>query len=293
MVTLLSVPTPVPMLQLTPELDPSLDTVTVKACVPPPTRLAVAGLIAPTLIGVSVTVAAADLVVSVLLVAVTVAEVAVITAGAVYTPAEVTLPVEAVHVTPALAPSAVTVAVNVWLAPPMRVAVVGLTPKLIGVSVTVAAADLVASVLLVAVTVAEVAVITAGAVYTPAEVTVPVEAVHVTPALAESFVTVAVNVWLAPPMRVAVVGLTATLIAGGVDGLPLPAHPAASVRRVSAAKPATERMDSRKGDMRSSSLQAGHSQGAEIVSRWPEVESEWPEVKNAAGSLAHKMRHMQ
>ena len=47
---------------------------------------------------------------------------------------------------------------------------------------------------------------------------VPVEAVHVTPALAESFVTVAANVVLAAPMRVAEAGETVTLT-GGAEGL--------------------------------------------------------------------------
>jgi hypothetical protein len=82
-VTLVSVPAPLPMLQVTPEVEPSLETVMVKAWVPPTPRLAVAGLGALTTMGVSVMVAVAVLVVSVLLVAVTVAEVVVMTAGAV------------------------------------------------------------------------------------------------------------------------------------------------------------------------------------------------------------------
>jgi spore maturation protein SpmB len=48
---------------------------------------------------------------------------------------------------------------------------------------------------------------------------VPVEAVQVTPALAVSLETVSVKVWEAPPMRVAVVGLTATLMAGAAGVL--------------------------------------------------------------------------
>ena len=44
----------------------------------------------------------------------------------------------ALHVTPLLEPSAVTVAVNCCVAPPMSVAVVGSTATLMGVSVTVA-----------------------------------------------------------------------------------------------------------------------------------------------------------
>jgi len=211
---------PLEAVHVTPALAPSAVTVVVKVCVAPPIRVTVVGL-TETLMGVSVIAAVADFVVSVLLVAVTVAVVVVTTAGAVYTPVAVIVPVEAAHVTPALAPSAVTVAVKVWLAPPMSVTVVGMIATLIGVSVIVAIADFVVSVLLVAVTVAVVVVTTAGAVYTPPEVTVPVEAAQVTPASAESFDTVAVKVWLAPPMSVTIVGLTATLIAGGA-GLPPP-----------------------------------------------------------------------
>jgi hypothetical protein len=88
------------MLQVTPELDPSFATVSVKACDPLLPRLTVAGLMGLRLIGVSVMVADPLFVVSVLLVAVTVAEVVVMTAGAVYTPPVVTVPVEADQVTP-------------------------------------------------------------------------------------------------------------------------------------------------------------------------------------------------
>ena len=57
------------------------------------------------------------MVVSLLLVAV-IDAVAVLTGvGAVYTPPDAIEPTEAVQVTPALAPSAVTVAVKVWVAP--------------------------------------------------------------------------------------------------------------------------------------------------------------------------------
>ena len=73
------------------------------------------------------------------------------------------VPVLAVQVTPALAPSAVTVAAKVWVAPPIMATGVVVMVTLMGVSAMVAVADLVVSVLLVAVTVAEVAVITAGA----------------------------------------------------------------------------------------------------------------------------------
>jgi hypothetical protein len=73
----LSVPAPPPMLQLTPEFDPSLLTVSVNACVPPTPRPTVAGLIGFRLIGVSVTVTEADFVGSFTLVAVTTAVAAV------------------------------------------------------------------------------------------------------------------------------------------------------------------------------------------------------------------------
>jgi len=189
-----TVPAPLAV-KLAPEALPSLATAAARASVCPASReIPVLGVVNEIEIGVSVTVAVTDFVVSVLLVAVTVAEVVVITAGAVYTPADVIVPVLAAQVTPAFAPSAVTVATNVWLAPPISVAVVGLTETLIGVSVMVAVADLVVSVLLVAVTVAEVVATTAGAVYTPVELIAPVVAVQVTPALAESLLTVAVNV---------------------------------------------------------------------------------------------------
>jgi hypothetical protein len=73
-------------------------------------------------------------------------------------------PVEAVHVTPAFAPSAVTVAVNACVAPATRVAVLGATETEIGVSVIAADAFFVESVLLVAVTVADAVVTGIGAV---------------------------------------------------------------------------------------------------------------------------------
>jgi hypothetical protein len=94
-----------------------------------------------------------------------------------------------------------------------------------GVSVIVADAVFVGSDLLVAVTVAEVVVTGDGAVYTPAEVMAPVEAVQVTPALAESLLIVAVNVCEAPPISVADVGLTATPITGAA----VPPQPAKEV----------------------------------------------------------------
>ena len=58
----------------------------------------------------------------------------------------------------------------------------------------------------------------------------PVDAVQVTPALAESFVTVALKVWFAPPMRVAVAGLTETLMAGAAGVPPQPDSKAKAIR---------------------------------------------------------------
>jgi hypothetical protein len=90
-------------------------------------RVTVEGLTV-TAIGVSVTVAVAVFVVSVLLVAVMVALAAATGVGAVYTPAEVMLPTEAVQVTPGVVvPSLVTAAVKVCVCPAARVAVPGVT----------------------------------------------------------------------------------------------------------------------------------------------------------------------
>jgi hypothetical protein len=135
----------------------------VNVWVAPPISVAVVGA-TPTAIGVKVTVAVPVLVVSALLVAVIVAVAVLTGVGAVYTPPDVIEPTEAVQVTPALAPSAATVAVNVWLAPATRVAVAGLAETEMGVSVIVDDAAFVGSVLLVAVTVAEVTVTGDGAV---------------------------------------------------------------------------------------------------------------------------------
>ena len=86
--------------QVTPELEPSLATIAVNAWVAPPIMAAGVVGVMVTEMGVSVTVAVAAFVVSVLLVAVTVAEAVEMTAGAVYTPAGVIDPIEAVQVTP-------------------------------------------------------------------------------------------------------------------------------------------------------------------------------------------------
>ena len=86
------------------------------------------GVICPLTVNVgvtdSVTVAVADFEVSALLVA-------VIVAGAVYTPAVVMVPVEAVQVTPAFEESLATVAVKVWVPAADSVAVAGVTDTLI------------------------------------------------------------------------------------------------------------------------------------------------------------------
>jgi len=68
-------------------------------------------------------------------------------------------------------------------------------------------------------------------VYTPAEVMVPGEADQVTPAFVASLATVEVKVCVAPPVRVVVMGLTVTVIAGAEE--PQPA------KRTNAVKAAT------------------------------------------------------
>jgi hypothetical protein len=100
--------------------------------------------------------------------------------------------------------------------------------------------------LLVAVMVAEAVATGVGAVYTPAAVIAPTEADQVTPALAESFVTVAAKVCVAPAASVALAGLIATLITGAGGVLLPPPQPAT---RVNARKPAERRASRRKDDM--------------------------------------------
>jgi hypothetical protein len=135
-----------------------------------------------------------------------------------------------------------TVAAKVWVAPATMATGVVVMATLIGVKVTVAVAVLVVSDLLVAVMVAAAVGTGVGAVYTPAAEMVPTEAVQVTPGVAPSLVTVAVNVVVAPATSVAVVGVMATLIAGGAE-LPQPTI------RANAAKPANTREDKRTFDM--------------------------------------------
>jgi hypothetical protein len=112
--------------------------------------------------------------------------------------------------------SPVTVAVNVWVAPPISVALPGPTLTEIGVSDTVALAALAGSVLLVTVIVAVAAVTGTGAVYMPPVVIDPTDVLHVTPALAESFVTAAAKACVPPAVRVTDSGLTETLRIGEV-----------------------------------------------------------------------------
>jgi hypothetical protein len=119
-----------------------------------------------------------------------------------------------VQVTPALAPSFATVAVNACAAP-AAIATGATGPILteMGVNGIVTEAALVESVLLVAVTVAEEVVTGMGAVYTPLLID-PTDAVQFTPAFAESPATVAAKVCVAPPtIFTATEGLTETLIA--------------------------------------------------------------------------------
>jgi hypothetical protein len=216
---------PAVAVQTTPELDPSFATLAVNCCVAPP--IIDAGLTGAivTDTGVNVTFATADFEGSVLLVAVTVADKVVITAGAVYNPLEVMEPVDAVHDTPSFkAVSPVTVALNVWVALPIRVAASGATLTLIGVRVTIALDVLVGSALLVAVTVAELVVTGVGAVYSPAELIAPADALQVIPALLESLATVAAKTWVPPAVSVTDPGLTETAI-GSVFCVPTPPAP--------------------------------------------------------------------
>ena len=126
-VAAVSFPGPEPMLQLTPWLAGSLATVALKLSEPPIPNVPLEGTSGLTLIAllplaVSGTVTDADLVGSVLLVAVTVAEVPTTGVAAVYKPLELIVPVEVVQVTPALAESLATAAVKVWVAPAIMAA---------------------------------------------------------------------------------------------------------------------------------------------------------------------------
>jgi hypothetical protein len=167
------------------------------------------------------TAALADLLVSATLVAVIVTVCAdAIVAGAVYKPDDDTLPTPEglrPHVT-AVFEEPVTAAVNCWLVFAVRVLLPGVTVTLTtgggGVSFTVALFDLLVSATLVAFTVTVCACwIVPGAVYNPSEVSVPtapepsvqVTAVFVAP------LTVALNCWDLPPVRLTLLGVTEIL----------------------------------------------------------------------------------
>jgi hypothetical protein len=142
-----------------------IDALITKVCAPSPSSVIALAEVSATAMGVSVIVAVADLLGSVLLVAVTAAVGVVTGDGAVKTPVGEMVPEVAVQVTPAFrTESPVTVAPNVWVAPPANVAVVGLRLTAIGVNVTVVDALLLLSAMLVAVTVAVAVVTGIGAV---------------------------------------------------------------------------------------------------------------------------------
>jgi hypothetical protein len=150
---------------------------------------------------------------------------------------------------PELDPSLAIAAVKGCVPPPaIDEGFVGVSVTDIGVSAIVAVADLLGSDLLVAVTVADVAVTGDGAVYTPAAVIEPAEACQVTPALAESLLTVAMKVCVAPPINVAEPGLTETAIGCGVC-VPLPPAPPQPDNVLNTEKPRKIQKNSRNLDM--------------------------------------------
>jgi hypothetical protein len=197
-----------------------------------------------------VIVADVDLVGSALLVAVSVAVVAAGSpAGARYVAVVIVdaviepTPLPRLQVTPALVESFATVAVKLCVALAANVDVVGVRLTLIGGTVTtmviVTDADFVVSLLLVAVSVAVVvAASPVGATYV-ADVMDDVlidptllPRLHVTPAPAESFATVAVNTCDPPLVSDAVAGVIVTLV--GVDAPPeafCPPQPISSTPR--------------------------------------------------------------
>jgi hypothetical protein len=118
----------------------------------------------------------------------------------------------------------------------------------IGVSVTVAVADLLGSDLLVAVTVADGDATGDGAVYTPAAVIEPAETCQITPALAESLLTVALKVCVAPPIRVAKSGLRETAI-GSVVCVPVTPTPPQPANVRDSEKPREIKKSSRNWDI--------------------------------------------
>ena len=166
--------------------------------------------------GVTETVAWDDLVVSATLRAVTVTVVDDVTVGAVNMPLLDIVPMLADQVT-LVFEVLLTVAVNCWVPADSTVVEFGETVTLTaagGLMVSEEWADLVVSATLVAVTVALVDEVTLGAVNSPLLEMVPPLAVQVT-AVFEVLLTVAVNCWVPPEIRVDEVGETATLTADG------------------------------------------------------------------------------
>ena len=170
-VAALIVPPPLVTVKVAPEAVPSpvIEAVMVAVCTPSPSRVIVLAVVRLMLMGVSGTLTEALRVGSVLLVAVTVAVVPTTGVGAVYVagaPLAVVAgviepPPVTVQVTPAFAPSFVTVAMKAWVAPAtMAAGLVGVRAIEICFNVIVAVFDFVGSALLVAVSVTEVALST-------------------------------------------------------------------------------------------------------------------------------------
>ena len=154
------------------------------------------------------------------LVTVTVAVVAVVTVGAVNRPLVETDPALALHRTCVFVVP-VTVALNCWVPPEMRVALAGVTVTRIAVGAVteiVDVADAPGEATLVAVTVAVVAVVTVGAVNKPPVVTDPALALQRTCVLVAP-TTVAASCWLPPDASVALAGVTVTVTGAGGFGV--------------------------------------------------------------------------
>ena len=148
------------------------------------------------------------------LIAVTLTVVGAVTLGAVNNPLLVIVPPVAVQVT-AVFELLLTVAVNCWVAPEMRVDEVGETttptpPAVVGLMMTLALACLVGSATLVAITDVVKVVVKLRAVNNPLLVIVPPSAVQVT-ALFDVLLTVAENCWGPPDGMLTLPGVTATL----------------------------------------------------------------------------------
>src|SRR5215467_897647 len=212
------VPTDGFMLQVTAVLPVPL-TVAVNCCWPLAVRVTDTGVTDTATVGVSATVALADLVGSATLVAVMVTVCAEeIVAGAVYNPPVVRVPTDGfiLQVTAVLLVP-LTVAVNCCWPLAVRVTDTGVTDTAtVGVSATVALADLVGSATLVAVMVTVCAEeIVAGAVYNPPVVRVPTDGfiLQVTAVLLVPL-TVAVNCCWPLAVRVTDTGVTDTATVG-------------------------------------------------------------------------------